>query len=188
MDMLLILFIITFMIGIAFDLGRTLDKLVVKPLERLLSTVKKISNSISCHVRRMSLVDEEGDISEDNDETCANEAELLERAFDKFAKIAALSNKENIAVHDWDNMTHEGKGVMADMMNVTVRPRGRRMSQTERRKTITKGSRGAPSMVAGGPIVVGKINSVATATSGNEESQANLPNIVPPRSPKILIQ
>jgi cAMP-specific phosphodiesterase 4 len=180
MDMLLIFFITIFMVGMAFDLSKTLDRLVVKPLTRLLQTVKKISSSINSHVKLMSVLEEEecdDDDDDDDDEACANEAEMLEKAFEKFAKIAALSTRprDNVAsMQDWDDMTHEGKGVMADMMNVTVRPRGRKNSATEnKRRSVTHAGKRIPS------AMVKRDSKVST-----DESHANLPNLVPPRSPR----
>ncbi|CAE7240591.1 Pde9a [Symbiodinium microadriaticum] len=114
-DMALAFFIILLMIGVSTNLNQTLHKLVVQPMESMLSVVKDNAAQL---LKQFGLEDDMDQGEEDVEET-----ELLEGIFKKFARLASLAAGRNEATaEELAGMDESARGVMMDMMNVQVAP------------------------------------------------------------------
>lgn len=112
LDMGLAAFIILLMIFVSANLNQTLHKLVVQPMESMLSVVKDNASQL---LKQFGLEDDM-DADEDLEET-----ELLEGIFKKFARLASLAAGRNEATaEELAGMDESARGVMMEMMNVQV--------------------------------------------------------------------
>eukprot|EP00913_Durusdinium_trenchii_P033424 g31292.t1 len=118
LDMGLAAFIILLMIFVSANLNQTLHKLVVQPMESMLSVVKDNASQL---LKQFGLEDDmdswgRGEADEDLEET-----ELLEGIFKKFARLASLAAGRNEATaEELAGMDESARGVMMEMMNVQV--------------------------------------------------------------------
>jgi len=123
LEMSMSCFVIFVMGVLTSDLNQTIDRLVVKPLERMLSMVREVTSTI------LNLV-QAGDSTEstqleDIEDITPDETELLERVFDKLSKISSIALQENVVnAKDMEHMSDEAKGVIVDMMNMGGDKRG----------------------------------------------------------------
>jgi cyclophilin family peptidyl-prolyl cis-trans isomerase len=111
LSMLLILFVICVMAFAGMALSNVVDDLAVKPMERMLSTVRTIAKTIF----KMGPVDEE-QANDDEDEELdgleqATEMQLLEKVVSKLTSLAELSTKKQ-PEFDKENMGAEDLGVL----------------------------------------------------------------------------
>eukprot|EP00435_Cladocopium_sp_Y103_P020171 s3871_g4.t3 len=112
LDMGLAAFIILLMIFVSANLNQTLHKLVVQPMESMLSVVKDNASQL---LKQFGLED---DMEADED---LEETELLEGIFKKFARLASLAAGRNEATaEELAGMDESARGVMMEMMNVQV--------------------------------------------------------------------
>ncbi|CAE8614407.1 unnamed protein product [Polarella glacialis] len=118
-NMAMIFFIILVMVLVSINLSHTLDKMVVQPMERMLTMVKSMAGDI---LRQFGLEDDTTDTLSNSDAGgIAEETELIEGIFKKFARLAALAAERNdMTEAELANMDQEAKGVMMEMMNVQV--------------------------------------------------------------------
>ncbi|CAK9053231.1 5'-cyclic phosphodiesterase 8A (MmPDE8) [Durusdinium trenchii] len=116
LDMGLAAFIILLMIFVSANLNQTLHKLVVQPMESMLSVVKDNASQL---LKQFGL--EDGmEADEDLEET-----ELLEGIFKKFARLASLAAGRNEATaEELAGMDESARGVMMEMMNVQASAAG----------------------------------------------------------------
>jgi len=136
MEMLVSCFVILVMAVMTSDLSHTVDRLVVKPLERMLGTVREIASTI------MGLFPEHIAASRERDdgdaaETC-DETVLLERAFDKLSSLSAIYLQEK-AVDDelMEDICDESKGVIVDLMMMERKQRQVVVQKTSTAEKIT---------------------------------------------------
>ncbi|CAJ1333897.1 unnamed protein product, partial [Effrenium voratum] len=114
-DMAMAFCIILLMILVSANLNQTLHKLVVQPMESMLSVVKDNASQL---LKQFGLEDDMDTAEEDVEET-----ELLEGIFKKFARLASLAAGRNEATaEELAGMDESARGVMMEMMNVQVSP------------------------------------------------------------------
>lgn len=136
MDIAMIVFVVLVMSLESADLSQTLDRMVVKPVERMLGTVRMMAKVLSLvtEVRADSLGDEEEmeeadieSVMQNNGSPVVTEAELLENVFGKLAKLTAVfMQSSKIDKAEMLDMDYESQGVLLDIM---------RMEQEESRVT-----------------------------------------------------
>lgn len=113
-DMGMVMFIILVMLLVSVNLNQTLDRMVVKPMERMLGMVKSMAADV---LKQFGLDEEHNEGGEAED--ILEETELIESIFKKFARLATLAAGRNETTEEeLANMDAETKGVMMDMMNV----------------------------------------------------------------------
>eukprot|EP00931_Biecheleriopsis_adriatica_P048864 TRINITY_DN28235_c0_g1_i1.p1 TRINITY_DN28235_c0_g1~~TRINITY_DN28235_c0_g1_i1.p1 ORF type:complete len:991 (-),score=251.07 TRINITY_DN28235_c0_g1_i1:53-3025(-) len=109
-DMGMVIFIVLCMVVISVVLSYTLDKLVIQPMERMLTTVITLAGDILSQFG----MDEDFEGGEGSDETA-----VIEVIFSKFAKLASLAAQRNeVSDDDLKNMDDATKGVMLQLMDV----------------------------------------------------------------------
>jgi cAMP-specific phosphodiesterase 4 len=108
----------------AWDLNSVLSDLMLKPLERMLATLREKAAQILAQVDDSSLLEDESD-SSDSDISSEHahfskmtEIELLERVVDKVGKILAISIGEAVSSKTFDDMDDEEKGVLVELCQV----------------------------------------------------------------------
>jgi len=116
------LFVIMIMAGLTTNLSSTIDRVVVKPLERMLGMVREVGATIiklteDQDVRRSGTFSE---IDADVHEDVPDETILLERAFEKLSRITSIALQNNVI--DTKDMTDEARGVFVDLMNMQAKP------------------------------------------------------------------
>mmetsp|Transcript_43713 Transcript_43713/g.69908 ORF Transcript_43713/g.69908 Transcript_43713/m.69908 type:complete len:518 (-) Transcript_43713:28-1581(-) len=122
MDIAVILFIIACMIAETADLSRTVDRLVVRPVERMLGTVQLMAQmfqTVEPHLKKTSaqLLDLDKNL-EGHSETL-----ILESVFAKFRVIISVFLSEDIAQdEELQLMDHESKGVLLDILGAGSTP------------------------------------------------------------------
>mmetsp|Transcript_75554 Transcript_75554/g.179505 ORF Transcript_75554/g.179505 Transcript_75554/m.179505 type:complete len:1020 (-) Transcript_75554:34-3093(-) len=130
MDMLMIVFILVVMLGITFDLSRTIHRMLMTPLERMLSLVKARAQAIFDTVVAMETVKsghvnpdgpDETDSGDSVDVTAAamSELEMLEQALEKLAVIGNLLVLDEVVDEaTMANLDHEGKGIITEILRM----------------------------------------------------------------------
>jgi len=111
-DMLMSCCVISIMVGLTSNLTSTINRLVVLPLERMLTMVREVSSTI------LKLTEDE-DIApndDEDDDTAPDETELLERVFDKLSRISSIALQDMVV--DTHDMSDEARGIVVDMMNM----------------------------------------------------------------------
>jgi len=110
-DFILIFLIIFGMVIVSFDLTRTLNLLLVKPMERMLGVLHTYASSILDTVLTANKIP--------NPEADKEyiETDLLEDLLRKLAHVAQLSTHFKV---DMEGLDNEGKGVMLEMMHVQI--------------------------------------------------------------------
>jgi len=118
MDMLTVLFMVAVMGVCSFDLSRTLDIVVVHPLERMNLVLRKHLDKIFYQVSAIPQggSDDDGSCEEEDEKT---EIELLELVFSKVARLTViLTAKRPVEEKEMANLDREGKGVIVDMLRL----------------------------------------------------------------------
>lgn len=114
MDIGLIIFITASMVAISIILSYTLDNLVIRPLERMLTTVMKMAGDI---LQQFGV-----DPAVDADEV--EETTLIEGIFKRFARLAALAAERNeVTEEELQGMDNATQGVMLEIMEIKKGPR-----------------------------------------------------------------
>eukprot|EP00927_Polykrikos_kofoidii_P018594 TRINITY_DN18625_c0_g1_i1.p1 TRINITY_DN18625_c0_g1~~TRINITY_DN18625_c0_g1_i1.p1 ORF type:complete len:934 (+),score=195.03 TRINITY_DN18625_c0_g1_i1:117-2804(+) len=117
MDVSLIVFIIVAMYLESFALSRSITTIIVKPVEKMLVTSRSMARLLG---KIGSLMPDEGDTT-DHGEDRTDEAAMLEKIFQKMAKLTAVFMEPNmLEKHEIIGMDDESKGVFADMMQLDV--------------------------------------------------------------------
>lgn len=122
-----IIFIICIMVFSGLAISSVVADLAVRPLERMLGTVRQIAGTvfkISAEVRQGDVDEEEAHIDG------ANEMKLLERVVQKLATIADLQGTKNIQATD--DMRDEDLGILSMMQGNIVTEEQQRASQSRR--------------------------------------------------------
>lgn len=115
MDMATIVFIMVCMIAEAFDLNSTIDTMVVKPVEKMMSTVQLMAKIL----RTVAPVGPDTTVEEDVDTSTMTEAHLLEHVFKNLLILVADFYREGmVELEDMDTLDHEAKGVILEVMMV----------------------------------------------------------------------
>lgn len=107
MSILTVCFVISIMVFSGMALTHVVYELAVKPLERMLSTVRKIANTVFKF--SAAVTNEENEESND-----ANEMKLLEKVVTKLATIADLQMQKSV-IHNTEDMGDEDLGVLSMM-------------------------------------------------------------------------
>lgn len=148
MDIAMIVFVVLVMALESADLSQTLDRMVVKPVERMLGTVRMMAKVLSLVTDVSDAAADDSDFEEDIEAVVqkaaspvVTEAELLATVFSKLAKLTAVFMQSSIVDEaEISTMDYESQGVLLDIM---------RMEQEEQRVT------GGPGQAAHdrGPVV-----------------------------------
>lgn len=115
MGICLIVFMMVLMIWMAYDMHQTVEKLLVAPLERMLSVVRVHAAKIMDQFAMGLDHNEEG-----GEDSPVSEIEMLEVVLVKLARLAELQMKKNkLSADELANMDEGGKAIM-EMMEVKV--------------------------------------------------------------------
>jgi hypothetical protein len=110
-----ILFIIFIMVFSGLALSSVVNELAVRPLERMLSTVREIATTVFKFSAEADIDDDMGD---DTDLENANEMKLLERVVHKLSTIAELQTRHEI--EQTEDMGEEDIGILSMMRGKNV--------------------------------------------------------------------
>mmetsp|Transcript_71272 Transcript_71272/g.231616 ORF Transcript_71272/g.231616 Transcript_71272/m.231616 type:complete len:880 (-) Transcript_71272:92-2731(-) len=133
LDMIVICFLVVCMGLESWDLGRSVNHMVVTPLEKMLRTSHAMAAVLNQAIRRNKPdeeLDRELDDDEDNGEEL-DETALLERVFKKMARLTSVFVELNV-VDDakLNSMDAESQGVLVEVMQY----KGRREARLSSRK------------------------------------------------------
>lgn len=138
MNMLLIITVIFIMCFSGLALSSVVSELAVRPLERMLGTVRQIAKTVF----KFSEEVHEEDDQEKLDIDRASEMKLLERVVNKLAVIVDLTTQTEQAVEQTEDMDEEDIGVLTMMRggdNI-----GKDPSKTPNAHSIVRASRSTP--------------------------------------------
>lgn len=139
LDVCVVVFIILCMGLESCDLSRSINKMVVAPLEKMLESVQPMASVLNRAVRPGNTqdLDEEEDEEEDNLEN-PNETDVLERIFKKMAHLTTVFVETNVIDETkMEDLDVESKGVIVDLM------------QYSRHDAVRQGSRKGSSLQQG---------------------------------------
>jgi len=118
LDLGMFVFIVLIMGFSSYSIQTTVNRLVVKPLERMIDKVKDLAHQV------LGIDFYKDDGQEDDDDLemeTMNEVQLLEFVCDKITKLTALSVKNGAASEkELATMDHTNKAVLAGMLNQGV--------------------------------------------------------------------
>lgn len=132
-DFLLIVLVVVVMVSVSFDLSRTLSRLLVVPMERMLTLLHKYASNI------LNQVTAANHLPNGSDEEVA-ETDLLEDLIQKLAQVAQLSTQMELPPN-MEDLDAEGRGVVMEMMHANLK--------LERRRTIRSAGVDRPVWKAG---------------------------------------
>lgn len=123
-DLFVICFLIVCMGLESWDLGRSINFMVVTPLEKMLSTAHSMAAVLNQAIRRNRTdeeVDKELEPDEDDGEEL-DETALLERVFRKMARLTAVFVEQNVVDEaKLSSMDAESRGVVVEVMQYNRR-------------------------------------------------------------------
>jgi hypothetical protein len=115
-----IFFIVIAMVGSGLALSSVVTELAVRPLERMLTTVRQIASTVFKFSKEVE--DDEEDMDDDDEEMCdvegTSEMELLEKVVAKLAVVAQLQTKNN--TDHIEDMGDEDIGILSMMQGQNV--------------------------------------------------------------------
>eukprot|EP00927_Polykrikos_kofoidii_P075769 TRINITY_DN7222_c0_g1_i1.p1 TRINITY_DN7222_c0_g1~~TRINITY_DN7222_c0_g1_i1.p1 ORF type:complete len:938 (-),score=158.31 TRINITY_DN7222_c0_g1_i1:203-3016(-) len=116
-DISLVLFVILCMILESFDLNRTLDVMLVRPVETMLGTVTMMAKILST-VTSFAEITKESSVGSIDIEAGMSESQLLEQVFMKLAKLTKDFLQQGRGVDQFDTLDDESKGVVFEIMQI----------------------------------------------------------------------
>jgi len=144
MDIGVILFMIACMVWESYDLSRTLNVMVVKPVEMMLDTVHEMANILS-EVTMFQKGAEGDDDDDDDDDTAAfatTEVELLDKVFKRLAKLTSVFLEAGPEIDD--GMDDESKAVVLELMQQQEGGRDRPKERSGHYRRNTKNNSAMP--------------------------------------------
>lgn len=131
-------FILVLMVLVSFELTRTLDALVVRPLERMLGTVKTISADLFQQFGLDSTEEDGHSEGPNSRESLFAETELVENLFKKFARLARIATQQNVATEEQlACMSSDERAVMMDVLHIQVDRAVRKSSSHESASSLS---------------------------------------------------
>lgn len=123
MEMLVSCFVIVVMAVMTSDLNQTVDRLLVRPLERMLAMVREIASTIiGLFPETTKSHGDAGDAAPDAG--TPDEVVLLERAFEKLSTLSTIYLQEKaVDAKLMEGVCDESKGVIVDLMMMEHRSR-----------------------------------------------------------------
>mmetsp|Transcript_52194 Transcript_52194/g.132730 ORF Transcript_52194/g.132730 Transcript_52194/m.132730 type:complete len:533 (+) Transcript_52194:2-1600(+) len=116
MDICLIVFMLGVMLLCTFDLSRTLDIIVIGPLQRIMGNLRKMTSDLMAEVSKVQHATH-GDGDDDPWDLQVSEIKLLELVLQKLANLSAIFMQQNVVnKEEMAAMSLEGRGVLLDMM------------------------------------------------------------------------
>jgi len=149
MDIAMVVFIVVVMALEAGDISTTLDRMVVRPVERMLGTVRMMAKVLSLVTDIRQGAQDEALTDDDIDALVSkakspviSEAELLENVFAKLAKLTNVFLAASLVdENDMVSMDYESQGVLKEVLQVS--------NQQEQRLMHAKGE----GKMRDGPVV-----------------------------------
>mmetsp|Transcript_14214 Transcript_14214/g.39141 ORF Transcript_14214/g.39141 Transcript_14214/m.39141 type:complete len:1301 (+) Transcript_14214:85-3987(+) len=128
-NMVLVVVVIFLMISFSLLLSTAITSIVLRPLEELLSGVRRMAGTVFRSISYMAAQCPHGSIGpverEEDDALCANETQLLEKVIDKLAALNAITKKSPI---ETDVLGQLGDAERAVLEGVTVDFTAKRVS------------------------------------------------------------
>lgn len=119
MSVVTIIFMISAMFGMSFALMYTVNSMVLKPLERILGSLRQSASYILIKALRVLEARRQSEQTEEVIPTGSSELEMLETVFNKLRKIIEIHTATHtVHAEELEDMDDESKGVIVDMMQM----------------------------------------------------------------------